>query len=148
MVFSGAANRSHVCHAFLLMKKKKKSFTNEQTERFTITSRNRCGSRFYCTGEICGCGQRRLPLLDESSNSLIRFKASQMVLCLLKPWTWTIFLLLCPFVGLICLLKGRHKKLWQSEPCWKSGVNQDTHCLQCVCVSAPVWVFSRVCVSG
>lgn len=135
MMFSGATNRSRVSHMLM----KKNSFTNEQTERFTITSRNRCGSRVYCTEKVCGCGQRRLPLLDESCNSLIRFKASQMVLCLLKPGTWMIFLLLCPFVGLIGLLKGRHKKLWQSEVTMLKFRRKSRHLM------SAVFVFLRLC---
>lgn len=87
---------------------------------------------------------------DEPSNSLIRFKTSPMVLCLLKLWTWTIFLLLCPVVALIGLFKGRHKKAWQSEVTMLKVRCKSRHSLSavCLCFCTCVGVFTCLCFPG
>lgn len=148
MVFSGAANRSHVCHTFLLMKKNNKSFTNEQTD---LQSRRGTGVAADFTA------QERF--VDVANDGCRFWMNLATVWSDLKPHRWFCVYwnheperyfccsahLLAWFVSLKDIIRNCDSL---KSPCWKSGVNQDTHCLQCVCVSAPVWVFSRVCVSG
>lgn len=146
-MFSGAANRSCVSHVFPLMGEK---FLHQRANRKIY---NHVEEPVW--QQIL---QHRRGLLMWPNEACCFWMNLATVWSDLKPHRWfcvywnhepeQYFCCSAHLLPWLVSLKGVIRKRDSlKSPCWKSGVNQDTHCLQCVCVSAPVWVFSHVCVS-
>lgn len=131
-MFSGASNRSFVSHVFTLKEKKflhqwaKKDF---QSCRGTGVAADFTAHKRFVNVANDGC-----PFGMNLATVWSDLKPHRWFCVYWNKRTWTIFLLLCPFVALVCLFKGRHMKLWQSEVTMLRVRHKSRRSLSAVCL--------------